>query len=520
MICIIMNETTEENHADNTNSSPTSQKFRTDWRNATVLKRDDFSDIFEKLDQDGEGGIDVFELHTALLATNTIIPLDNLIHLFNSADKDSNASLSVREFRDYLSGYEQLQGLSPARRRMDIWKTLFMDYTFWIVTLYLWPGFLLLTLAFSSGISELHRGNMSLAVTLMYMFPTLHFIISYPFSEWNYQLSIEGKVRIFKESLLSVAKAYLKDNGIDTEKMSDSYIYEIYLDKVMFQKNETDNFLKSDLEIILLSELGDLVSAALIDEVWLSLDSNYDGTLDLNEFHSYLVADVKPPTKIQRTLSILWGMITDKTVLAKLCFFIGGLANFFANVLPRHGYEVDFGLVPAYLLGIGSLYFNFASFDSIRDSYYLQQTVKKIIGSWIETMDECEESAMNMSSAMLVKNFRSNGGLGRNELYRLLETSSIYLPKLAFNNIYDEIDVSKDEKVTRYEIKEYLDRRVDSDIVAILNRCVKSFDFWARTTWLFGSVNYVLAAYDIWKGNSMVSIILFFYYFPSGFLST
>ena len=81
------------------------------------------------------------------------------------------------------------------------------------------------------------------------MTPTARTLIRYPVSKWESQLSIEGTARTFKECLLSVAKTYLEDkNGIDTERMANSFIYEIYLDKVMFQKNEAAaNFLKSDL---------------------------------------------------------------------------------------------------------------------------------------------------------------------------------------------------------------------------------------------------------------------------------
>ena len=94
-------------------------------------------------------------------------------------------------------------------------------------------------------------------------------------------------------------------------------------------------------------------------------------------------------------------------------------------------------------------------------------------------------------------------------LYRLLENGSIYLPKVTFHHIYDDIDEHKDEKVTSYEIEEYVNRRVESDTV--------DFNFWANTTRFYGSINYVIASYGIWTTWNYVSIVFFYFTSPSCF---
>ena len=91
----------------------------------SLRQKDNFAKIYSKLNQDGENGVDVFELHTALVATNTLVPLDIVVQLFQSADKDADGSLSLQEFKDYLSRYEKLQQEGSAAMKRVMTNLLF-----------------------------------------------------------------------------------------------------------------------------------------------------------------------------------------------------------------------------------------------------------------------------------------------------------------------------------------------------------------------------------------------------------
>ena len=406
---------------------------------------------------------------------------------------------------------------------MIIWKTLLTDFNFWVLSLYVWAGVLLVVPSFVS-VPPQHGRNISLAVTLMYMFCTVRYLFRYPFLKWASQISLEGKVGTFKETLLSVAtKRLVGENEVKAE-VSSHAIYKAYVYDILFQtddvfEEDSANFLKSDLEFLLLSDMGHIVSGPLIEYIWSAIDDDSDGTIEPAEFYSFLINDAKPPTKPQRALSIVLGMVMDKSWSTCSLFFLSGCVGFFVNVLPRYGHEINFGPMSpstfnAYLYLIGTLYFSFASFDAIRDSYNLQQTAKKMIAKWIAAMDESMESARNLSSNMIISKFHSNGGLSKSELNRLLENSSLYLPKVEFNNIFEEIDYDNNETVSRDEIEEYVNRKVESKTVAVLIRCLKSFDFWAQSTWFIGSINYVVASYGYWKTWNYrvrsISIAVFF----------
>ena len=491
-------------------SSSTSSKLRSSLTPNlafSLTSADRIAMICKKLDQDDNGGIDLFELHTALISTNTIVPIDNVIHIFNVADKNSDGSLSLKEFKDCLLGYGKLQQSSAFKKHVAILKTLLTDFSFWLLSLYFWAGILLIIPAFSPDLPSITSKNMHLAVTLMYMACSSHYIFRYPFLKWRSQISIEHEIRVFKKTLFTAAKEQLENNGEDTERMDNATILKHIGDKIIFQsdKDSAAKFLKCDLEVLVLFELGHCISGALIDDIWASIDVDYDGTIDPDEFYSFLTTDVEPPTKTRRACSILWEMVTDKTWLSCLMFLLAGCVSFFVNVLPRHGHEIRFSrnLSPstliAWLFIMGTLYFSFASFDSILASYNWQQTAKEVIAEWIATMDECEDrSARNMSTDTLMEKCHSNGGLSKNQLHRLLENSSIYLPKAEFEMIFDEIDESNDGKVCKNEIEEYVNRAAKSKKLTVLIRCLKSFDFWAHTTWFYGSINYVIASYGVW----------------------
>ena len=474
------------------------------------IHKHESSKIFEKLDQDGEGGIDVFELHTALVATNTLVPLDVVVQLFSDADKDADGTLSLEEFTDYMSIYGKLQKGSAAMRRLAIWKTLVRDYSFWFTSLYVWAGVLLVVPSFFT-IPAPHGTNVALSVTLMYMTGTCRYLFRYPFLKWAAQVSLEDKVDTFKESLLTAATRRLEEKGTKTEEegmiiMDSDAIYKSYVYDELFQNNggeNSANFLKSDLEAFLLADMGDVVSGPLIEYIWSAIDDNSDGIIEADEFYAFLIDNAGPPTNTERALSIVWGMVTDKTWTFSTIFLLSGSVAFFVNVLPRYGHEIRFGAISpsmfnAYLFVFGTLYFTFASFDAIRDSYDLQQSAKKMIAKWITAMDESMESARNLSSNMIINKFLSNGGLKKTELNRLLENSKIYLPKVEFNQIFKEIDDSNDGLVSRDEIEEYVNQKDESRLAAILIRCLKSPDFWAQSTWFFGSINYVVASYGYW----------------------
>lgn len=513
-----------ENPEDDLDNGNNCQPLKTIMERERLRRSIGFEHLFEKLDQDGDGVIDIFELHTALIATNTLVPLDVVVHLFSTADKDSDGTLSLEEFTEYLSKYEALVQGSAANRRIAVWKDLLSDIEFWVVILYVVAGILLVIPSYFINIPANHQANFSLAAGMMYLFGTARYIFRYPFVTWAKQKSLEDKLSTFRETLLDVAKKWIIESKGGDDKMNpaimdESEIFKVYVFEHLFQTHETSaNFLKTDLEVMLLADMGNVVSGPLIEYIWSAIDNDSDGTIDPEEFYEFLVTNAEPPSRARQVATIFCGMITDKTWLFSINFLTASTTSFLVNVLRRHGITFSFGRMTTGVFNswnyiIGTLYFVSASFDGIRDSYNMQQTAKQMISQWVETLDDkSEEDATMMSSKMLIHKFQTNGGLTRSELSRLLENGSIYLPKVEFNRIFDEIDDSNDGLVQRDEILEYTNKQIDNKKMDILIRCVTNFNFWAQSTWFFGSINYLVAAYGVWgTWNYRVSCIYRFF---------
>lgn len=482
---------------------------------------------FTSLDKDGGGGLDVFELHAALLSANTLVPIDNVIRIFNSADKNADGSLSLEEFTDYLSSHEQLEKGSATKKRIAIWKTLLSDWKFWVVSLHTWAGIIYMIMFFCyAWLPTVHFLNLDIAKTLMYLCGTTFYLCNYPRIKWQAQVAKEESIKKFQKSIFGAAKEhYIAKHGemMEQATIDTATIYRTYVYDVIFVKKDSDKNLamvKSDLECIMLSQLGCGVSGPLIDEIWSVIDTDLGGTIDPEEFIKFLLTDADPPTtNRQRMRLVLCTMITDRAWIFSTVFLTGGVVSCLANLLPRNGHPITFPYfiqprtLKHYLLTIGSLYFTFAAYDACSDSYYLQQKAEKMIAIWIKAMNKNDKRSNDMSSTMLQDKFWSNdGGLSKKEFHRLLENSGVYLPTIEFDKIFSAVDESKDGIVTKDEIEEYVTRREGEEYrkgIAILKHCMQDFNFWAATTWVFGGICFIVGAHGVWSlGFSRVSIMI------------
>lgn len=453
---------------------------------------------FQNLDTDGKGGLNVFELHTALLNNYTLVPIESVYRIFSLADKNADGNLSLEEFKVYLSHYDKLDKGSAVEKRIEIWITLLTDWKFWTKNLQALGGVCLLIMFFAP-VSKAQFEKLALLKTLTYFCGTAYYTCTYPFFIWQSQVSFLGAVRKFRQACLKNAIKHIEDEGaMLLSAMDTTSIYRTYTDDVMFPDMETaaKGFTRRQLQIKMLEELGDDVSPALFDQIWAD-DLEGAGYISAEEALEFLLMDLESPSLLKAAFYITLGTVTSPTWISSVIFLVACVADFKIDYFDlSSNISVTFPdftgkniLNKNILFAIGSLYFIFIAYDVCRESYALQQTSKKMIQAWLyKVTNPKTEKYMDEQSKILSEKFESNCGLSKSDLYTLLESNAIFLPMIEFDKLFAGIDQSNNGEVSKDELSKCVENIRGATIPNVLSYALKDWNFLAQTSWIFGGL--------------------------------
>lgn len=288
-----------------------------------------------------------------------------------------------------------------------------------------------------------------------------------------------------------------------------------YFEKVVPNTNDVEyaSYLKKHEDYKLISELavlnaisqGDVKS--FVKEIGLDDDRKRTKRLILNS-----IRNLRPDTPLGRKKIILKNSLRSFSFQIYACFLLGSAIGITANILGRSEHylawlhELNLPAVSSWLYTIGLVRCVRSSCKEKVCDYELYRGGKKLILSWVGkfTPSEMERYydkwSLTKNDHNLSEGNATSGGLTICDVKRILDTDSVYIPPHILRQLFDEIDVDRNERITYNEMRTYYETEVQKkDFLvksrAVMKNTVLSWDFWSNVTWCLGSVAYVACAH-------------------------
>ena len=475
----------------------TSEIIRSSRRTSVMLKKNFWKDEVQR-----NGKLELFELHCALLSTNTLLPPDVITSFFeNVKDKDGFVSMEkLDKLRTNLCWYYESFDDSPEtgiHKQIVLWKAMVIDVEFWIILIYTLAGILLIVTTFPIGSSlpDNVTLNMSLLASTCYAICSSRSVFTFPFRKWTVQKKTIEISKSFKEKIkLSAAKRYTYDNRpLETEGDKYGHLMMYIKESTMLNDKVTERLGKRDLDLLLLKELRQIISPEIFGNIWKSMKKDNRSTFEGSELHSYIMREDDESNKVH-ILSIAKKTLSNVSWWMSLSFLSGSVLSFTKKILPLANKELDyvFGTIPTpiminFLFLVGTLVFTMSTYERKKLSFEMKEKARTILETFADAPQENEnEFVINEKKTKLDKT----------KLNTYLTRRSIALPEKDINLLFDNMDSEKAGVVGKNDIEEYVQKYlVRFKFLSILLLCLKSFEFWSNLVWFFGSLAYIIAAY-------------------------
>ncbi len=474
----------------------------------TLLTQDEHnsvSQLLSKVDKDGDGTLDEYELHSVLVANGILVPIDVVLSLFHEADRDSDGSLSLEEFGQFI--------LSPASdkfRRSDLLKSIRFDIDWWVNVMYFVAGILYTVGGFPDtfSLSGVQVRNIFLSGSILYLVGGQISFFRTPINKYKAEKSFEKSSKKLLEALRKNAAAYDKalprEEGAGVSDQAGDLSHDvvtkedpidIYIREVIFAERKT--LTKTDLGLLLLKYIGAYDDAILV-RMLAMVDDDGDGTIDVDEFQ-YCVKriDITEFTLRNRLAKVASGLIVDYDWLLLLTFVTGsivGVTNSFLKISGSDGIWVNDNFTPSmyvmYAYNVGMIYFVTERVTSLRASYTMRETVRSMLRSWMEKFEEdtskewvdCDKRKFN----------------------RILEEQAVFIPKFQVDALFQDIDADENHLIVKSELQAFVNIK-RKKFATIFKTVVTDIFFWANWFWFIGCVLYLVALFDDGQSATQVS---------------
>uniref|UniRef100_A0A7S3Q5V8 EF-hand domain-containing protein n=1 Tax=Chaetoceros debilis TaxID=122233 RepID=A0A7S3Q5V8_9STRA len=501
------------------------------------------SNILNAVDKNGDGTLDMFELHSVLISQGILMPIDVVASMFSVADTNSDGKLSLEEFGHFLlaSGPSSSSG---TRRAINFncngvdnafcyesTRRILLDVECWSIMLLVVGGGLNAIAAFSKDF--LVSSILYLVCGVMYLFVGLTFVIPFPIKLYNAELSFQRTAIKLQESFMRKALAYSKpptppkeddsragdltlktpgspmrkDPSVMNRKLKkkvfantlnwpdqspESYQIEMYLNEIIFAEcQQPFTMTKTDFELSLLKELGPyVISERLLHAIFEFVDEDESGTVHVDEFHAFIHQFEPRTVRRERLWKVLGLTILDVEWILGIVFVLGSIIsvvhhsimNFSAGVASSNLPLPAAGTVYAYL--VGTLVFSAQTFRHHYDSYNMEEKVRKMVKVWMRK----SENANNQSWRALQQNVT----LSKDNLNRLLEESAVFIPRFQLDSLYQQICSGEDTVICKDDLEAFLRIRRNR-LATIWCSCLKSPLFMASLIWVVGTIGFILS---------------------------
>ncbi len=389
-------------------------------------------------------------------------------------------------------------------RYSDVFKSLRLYIGWWVNVLGVVAGTIFIVAAWTEqlSVSDSELQNLYLAAGTMYLIRGLVLFCRTPIDIYKRQKSFEkstkkllGSLRRFASDHVSSQSMSVSSNSKEekAESKVDEDPLDIYIREIIF----TDNIslTKTDLGMLLLQRIG-AYDEAILDEMFAFVDSDSNGTVDVDEFRVFIQQLNPTSTRIGRLLKVVKKLMINFNWLLLLSFISGSTVSLLNNISKRIGNReelwVDKYFTPemyvmwAYLVGM--LYFSSERVAYLQHSYALGEKVRIMMKVWIARA-KAEQSDEWLQ-------FENHDDFEKGRFNRILEEHAIFIPKSQLDSIYRVIDTNHNGKISKAELEDFVNTKKRKTI-EIASMCLKDFIFWTNFFWTFGSVAYLLSAYYV-----------------------
>lgn len=455
------------------------------------------------MDQDGDGNLDPFELHSILIDRGILVPLDVVTGIFNELDVDGDGVLTCDEFTPFMFATKGIIYVNFCKR-------MWIDWDWWFIIDYFLGGLMYILAAFHAelGISDQAEKDLYLAGIIFYNLGTTRYILPYLYKQYKAEENFEKTAVNIQQDLMENAQNYTSpvaaeegtqtkseptsptspkedselepttetvpqeptsspnpnaENSTSTEaleapvashSLKEGTKLELYLNEVVFAQ-VSDGITKTELQLVLIKEVG-VIAQSVLDRIFSIVDDDDSGKISAAEFFTF-IENWKPEiTDRERLLYVFKKSLTNWTYILTLVFLTGGMFIMLENIAVRFDENglwdhevVTPGKVGAYCYTIGSVIFVTERLRQQSENFDMEEVVRKMLAKLIKKLDEQEKSN---SESKEVEAFNDNIDFDQPRFNDMLEDNNVFMPQFQVKALFLEIDKDGSGTINKEEL--------------------------------------------------------------------
>ena len=316
--------------------------------------------------------------------------------------------------------------------------------------------------------------------------------------------------------------------SLETLSDDDNKAIDRFLRESIFKKVPSLN--QTDLKRILLEQVGIQIKDTVAESIFLECNTDSNGKIGVEQLKEYMCRVDK-----RDCLSyVIVNTVKSVSFWTCLCFVVGSLFSIARNVSGRTGMlkglgSINVSALVAWLYTIGTTSFTVLSIRQQRANVELTEMGKKMLVTWFNScplfkpvaspktrrkrlfQGSISEPGTYTEFAAVMNDPEMKGyleklvgdGINLNDLNKILERCSVFLPQRVLEDIFSEVDKDGSGIMSNDEIREFavafkkhkLTGRDKYWLVA--KKCMRAWDFWANWFWLLGSACFLAVCYNI-----------------------
>lgn len=468
------------------------------------------------MDQDGDGNLDPFELHSVLIDRGILVPLDVVTGIFNELDVDGDGTLTCDEFTPFMYSTKRTIYVNFCKR-------MWTDWDWWFIIDYFLGGLMYILAAFHAelGISDSAEKDLYLAGIIFYNLGTTRYILPYLYKKYKAEENFEKAAMNIQEELMSNAKNYTspvaaeegtqivpqeptsspesnESNELNSEptKVPEEHLalkegtqLELYMNEVIFAQ-VSEEISKTELQMVLIKEVG-VISQIVLDRIFSIVDDDESGKICAAEFINFIEKWKPGLTDRERLFYVFKKSLTDWAYILTLVFLTGGMFIMLENIAVRFDEKglwdhdvVTPGKFGAYCYTIGSAIFIVERFRQQSAKYDLEEIVRDMLIKLINKLDEQE---MSNSESKEVEAFNDNIDFDQTRFNAMLEDNGVFMPQFQVKALFDEIDKDGSETINKEELSDFAAKKRNK-VLTILKKSFTNPLLVTYLTWDLGRV--------------------------------
>lgn len=445
-----------------------------------------------------------FDIHCTLLATDTLIPIDVVTTLLNEADNESDGVWTLEgltAFYGELASYYAENGGKEEKGMKRIianWEGLINSKDFIFAFLFVIGGVMFVMGAFLFNVVHPRVILMLLLVgSIMYIINNARNVYNHPAGLLKHNKVVSDAKHRFKTSIMELATKKYHDGKRTRKKrlLRDDILMSYIRETVIHSSDLRVQLSKRDLELLLVKELGQIMNSAIREAIWNDINHKNTKSLSGQELYKYITSKDVEQSRLQCIKEVTWACLTSVGFWMKVCFLLGSVIDILMNLVAQFDAAANIpyqslNLSKKWLFLIGTCSFTHKSYERKRDLFETKEKAKVILGELI-----LEPDGSNNWIDEVYADLNADDGLDKVKLNTLLQRCGICLPEKEIERLFREIDV--DDRGILYEdqIDTFVKKKTHHKYLDLMVICLKSFDFWAMQTWLWGSFSFLLVGY-------------------------